>query len=89
MKTNENKYICLDSLVAELNILVTNFLLDNKPCQNQTNDIVNQLSKICRHDELGFFPAQQRVYISMLKVWNLMAFSNSNHNNAIENSAAH
>jgi hypothetical protein len=69
----QNNYICLDSLVAELNILTTNFLLNSKRCQTEADTIVQQLNQICIHDELCFFPEQQKVYLNMLKVWKLIA----------------
>jgi len=74
----QNPYIGLDSLLAELNILTTNFLLNNTQRQTQADSIVKQLDQICTHEELGFFPEQQKVYLNMLKVWKLIACKNSN-----------
>jgi len=65
----QNNTRSLDSLIAELNMLTTDFIFNKRQCIHKATEIVNQLNEICHHIELAFFPEQQTIYLKMLKVW--------------------
>ena len=63
----------LDSLIAHLNIMTTDFIFSGHTCRGKASAIVNQLQDICQHIESMFFPEQRMVYYKMLKVWQSLA----------------
>jgi len=67
----------LDQLIAKLNLLTTDFIFSQHQCVHKTIAIAQQLQKICQHQELLFFPEQQKIYYKMLKVWKALAYENS------------
>jgi hypothetical protein len=65
----------LDSLIAQLNMMTTDFIFSGHTCQARASAIAHKLYEICQHIELTFFPEQQVVYFKMLKVWQSLAKS--------------
>lgn len=59
----------LDFEIAQLNILMTEFIMRDQHCYTLAQAICTHLTNICQHLEIAFFPQQQRVYLKMLKVW--------------------
>lgn len=73
MNTNHTP-TSLDSMIAQLNIMTTDFIFSQHQCKHRAMAIANQLHDICQHMELLFFPDQQTVYCKMLKVWKALAY---------------
>ena len=65
----------LDSQIARLNIMTTEFMLRDYQCYTLTQAICRQLTIICQHPEIDFFPQQQMVYLKMMKVWQAINLS--------------
>lgn len=68
----------LDSMIAQLNIMTTDFIFSKHQCRHRVIAIADKLQSICQHPELAFFPDQQIVYFKMLKVWKALAFDAAN-----------
>jgi len=69
-----NTSTSLDNMIAQLNIMTTDFIFSQHQCKHRAMAIANQLHRICQHMELVFFPDQQIVYFKMLKVWKALAY---------------
>jgi len=69
-----NSSSSLDNLIAQLNIMTTDFIFSRHPCRHRAIAIAHKLQQICHHMELSFFPEQQQVYCKMLKVWKALAY---------------
>ncbi len=68
----------LDNMIAQLNIMTTDFIFSKHQCRHRAIAIADKLQEICQHSELSFFPDQQIVYFKMLKVWKALAFDVAN-----------
>lgn len=67
----------LDFEIAQLNIMMTEFVIRDHHCYTLAQAICTRLTNICQHVEIDFFPQQQRVYLKMLKVWQAIKLKNN------------
>jgi len=67
----------LDFQIAQLNIMITEFIMRDHHCYTLAQAICTRLTNICQHVEIAFFPQQQIVYLKMLKVWQAINHSSS------------
>ena len=65
----------LDTQIAQLNILTTEFMMRDHHCVPLAKSIRDTLEVICQHVEIAFFPQQQQVYLKMLSLWNAVCYS--------------
>ena len=77
---SKNNSDSLDFQIAQLNIMITEFMMRDHHCYVLTQEICKRLTTICQHVEIIFFPHQQTVYLKMLKVWQVINHSSNNSN---------
>lgn len=65
----KNNLDSLDFQIAQLNVMITEFIVRDHHCYTLAKEICKRITTICKHVEIEFFPQQQRVYLKMLNVW--------------------
>ena len=83
MKNNSDS---LDFQIAQLNIMITEFIVRDHHCYTLAEEICKRITTICQHVEITFFPQQQRVYLKMLKVWQAINHTNDDNKTPYSNS---
>ncbi|MGH1542510.1 MAG: hypothetical protein ACRBHB_18945 [Arenicella sp.] len=79
----------LDTMQAQLNALMTEYMFVDPPCQCITIAIRDLLNRICHHPEMDFFPEQRMVQIKMLNLWRTKAHTEQHRNNEQAQQAHH